>query len=185
MGNTTNKLKKLDLILEEKNAPILNYLNPGLSRHDIIEFFKKKDITLNQRMIALYEWHNGIDFIRADVLQPVIELLPMGIFYTLDYMIEKKNELVEWDYLELGDLNEYLPLLGSGEDDTYLLKQTTGEIFYIAPAIQILGTLEFKSIDAMLDCMIECYKGEIFTIDSVDGFDVNYEEFSNKKEKYR
>ncbi|HKZ64833.1 MAG TPA: hypothetical protein VJ111_00690, partial [Chitinophagaceae bacterium] len=92
---------------------------------------------------------------------------------------------ISWDYLELGDISEYLPLFGSGEDDVYLLKQTTGEIFYIAPAIQIFDSLEYKSIDSMLDCVIECYEGGIFIIDSETGLDVKYEEWAERQMKHK
>ena len=185
MENTKEKLRKLEFILKEKNAPILKYFNPGLSRLEIVAFFERNGIKTNESLIALYEWHNGIDFVNAHVLQPVIELLPMGVFYTTDYMIKTKEDLISWHYLELGDISEYLPLFGSGEDDIYLLKQTTGEIFYIAPAIQILGSLEYKSIDSMLDNVIECYEEGIFIIDSETGLDVKYEEWAESQMKYK
>ena len=69
----------------------MKYFNHGLSRREIVAFFEKNEIKASESLIALYEWHNGIDFVKAHVLQPVIELLPMGIFYTTDYMIKQKK----------------------------------------------------------------------------------------------
>lgn len=186
MKNTTERLEKLERILKGKHAPILKFFNDGLPRNKVVSFFEENGIKANESLIALYEWHNGIEFYKADVLQPVIELFPMGMLCTLDYIIKKREEIVDdLDYLELGDLREYLPLYSGGEDNLHLLKLTTGEIFYISPIIQILGEVEFKSIDSMLDCIIGSYEDGIFTIDPVAGLDVKYEEWEERKERYK
>lgn len=118
--------------------------------------------------------------------QSIVQLFPMGIFCSLDVMFEKREEIIEdLDYLELGDLHQYLPLFSGGENNLFLFKIATGEIFYISPIIQIFGELEFKSIDSLLDCVIDAYLDGTFTIDQEIGLDADYLAFENKKEKYR
>ncbi len=186
METTKKKLEKLDIILNEKNAPIQRYFNHGLSRQEVVDFFNSRGILASDSLIALYEWHNGVDVTRFHVRQSLIQMFPMGIFCTLDFMMERRSQIIEdLDYLQLGDLHQYLPLFSGGEDNLFLYKISTGEIFYISPIIQILGELEFKSIDTMLDCLIEAYLDGTFTIDQEIGLNANYFEFENKKEKYR
>ena len=183
MNETEKKLKRLEDLLKENDAPILRFFSPGLSKEFIIEYFNKHSISLRPELMALYEWHNGIDFDAAKVLQPMIEIMPMGIFYTLDFMFSTRSDLTRWNYIE--NSNEYLPLFGSGEDDLYLLKNATGEIFYLAPASLIRGELWFKSINAMLDCLIECYQEGILKIAPDEGLVVMFDEYEKKRVKYK
>lgn len=61
MENTKKRLEQLDVILREKNAPVQRYFNPGLSRQEVVSVFNNKGISASDSLIALYEWHNGID----------------------------------------------------------------------------------------------------------------------------
>jgi hypothetical protein len=186
MENTKEKLHQLELLLTERKAPVLKYLNPGLSKDLIVDFFNDRNIPIKDDLVALYEWHDGTYFPVENVIQSQIELFPMGIFYSMEYMFKSKEDLMRWDYLEegLGDLESYLPLFGSGEDDLHLLKIDTGEIYYISPAVQIVGEKEFNSLNDLLDCIIECYEENILKIDHDSGLNVDFDEFIRKKEKY-
>jgi hypothetical protein len=182
MAQMKNKLQELEMILTKSNAPVLKYLNPGMAREEIVTFFTRHNINPNPTLVALYEWHNGVFFPFPRLKQAMIEILPMGIFYCLDFMLMSREDVIKWNYLE--DPADYLPLFGSGEDDIYLLKNSTGGIFYMSPAVQNFGEFCFRSIDAMLDFIIECYRERVFTIDPEKGLDVNDEEYYPKLERY-
>jgi hypothetical protein len=143
--------------------------------------FNANNIKLNDELIQLYEWHNGISFFEKKVTQPYLELLPMGIPYSLEYAIEAKKQILSLDYLELDNLADFLPFFGSGEDDMYLYKQGTGEIYYISPAVQNFGSLEFTSLREMFDFIIECYSIGILNSDSENGLEIDYDEYETIK----
>lgn len=86
------------------------------------------------------------------------------------------------DYI--GDLNQYLPVLGSREGDMYLFQNSTGEIYYISPAVNIYGDLEFRSIDALVDCVNECYQEKVFVIDPQNGLDADFKKYKKMRLKY-
>lgn len=183
MKKIKNKLFQRELILKEKQAPVLDYLNPGLDKGIIAELLNINKV--NDSFLALYEWHNGISLSNEDIFQSVIEIMPMGIFYSIEDVINTRKDILTWKYLKLEHPENYLPFMGSGEDDIYLLENNTGEVFYISPAIQEYGSLEFRSVESMLDCIIECYKKEIFIIDPERGLEANFDRFCTIKEGYK
>ncbi|HUP12107.1 MAG TPA: hypothetical protein VM187_07850, partial [Niastella sp.] len=83
-----------------------------------------------------------------------------------------------------GDMNDYWPVFGSLEDDMYLLKNSTGEIYYISPAVEIYGELEFSSVSNMIDCVNECYQQRIFVIDPIHGLTADLDEYEIIRSKY-
>jgi hypothetical protein len=183
MAQTKNRLQEIESILNEGNAPVLKYLNPGVSRQELLTFFNEQNINPNPALLALYEWHNGINFSVSGMVQSMIEIIPMGIFYSLDFMVMSRKDVIEWNYME--DATDYIPLFGSGEDDIYLLKNSTGEIFYMSPAVQNFGEFVFRSIDTMLDFIIECYREKIITLDPVKGVQAqDYVVYYTKLENY-
>ena len=137
-------------------------------------------------MIALYEWHNGTPLSEPGVRQAFIEVLPTGVFYTLQDMITRKRELLDWSFLVdfLGDLDQYWPVFVSREGDMYLLKNSIGEIYFISPAFNIYGNLEFKSIDALVDCVNECYQEKIFVTDPQNGVVADFDKYEEVRLKY-
>jgi hypothetical protein len=181
-GETEDRLQELEMILKKSNAPVLKYLNPGLAREEIATFFTRHNINPSPALMALYEWHNGVVFPFPEVTQAENEIFPMGIFYCLDFMLMSWKDVIEWNYME--DAADYIPLFGSGESDIYLLKNSTGEIFYMSPAIQNFGEFCFTSIDVLLDFIIECYRERVLTIDPEKGLVVEDEEYFEKKERY-
>ena len=181
MTDTKERIAKVEVILKKYDAPVLKYFNPGLAREAIIEFFNENKISLNPALIALYEWHNGVQ--DSNVMQALLEIMPMGMFYSLDIMIKDRAMINGWNFMEIK--GDFLPLLGSGEDDIYLLNNSSGEIFYVCPAANIYGELKFKSIDSMLDFIIDCYEEEIFKIDPINGLEVNEDEYHKRIELYR
>jgi len=50
-------------------------------------------------LIALYERHNGTPLEEPGVRQAFIEVLPTGVFYTLQDMITRKRDLLDWSFL--------------------------------------------------------------------------------------
>ena len=186
MTDIKEKINKLEASLIALNAPVIKHFNPGLPKEHILEVFSANNINPDPTLIALYEWHNGTPLEEPGVRQAFIEVLPTGMFYTLKDMIRLKKEFLGWEYLseDLGDMNEYWPVFGSREDDMYLLKNTTGEVYYISPHVNIYGNLEFKSIDALVDCVNECYQEKIFVIDPRNGVDADFDKYEKMRLKY-
>ena len=183
MENIDDKLRKLEGILKERNAPVLKYLNPGLQEKEIIVFFVRKGIRINPAIIPLYRWHNGIDFPPEGIYQNIVEIMPMGVFYSLEEVSKSWEDIISWKYFPTPE--DFLPIFGSGEDDLYLLKISSGEIFYMSPATgNFLGEFNFRSLDVMFDFIIECYLEKVFTIDPEKGLDFDDVKYIEKQEKY-
>lgn len=185
MTDIKEKIAQLAATLQACNAPVLDYLQPGLPPEQIVELLAANNIDPHPALIALYEWRNGVS-LHDGIKRTLLDIFPQGVFYSLQDMIKRKKELLEWDYLayDLGDLNEYWPVFGSYEDDMYLLKNTTGEIYYISPAVQLYGELEYTSIDAMITCANECYVQNIFTIDTGRGLRTDHDQYEVIRLRY-
>ncbi len=182
METTLEKLKRLEKILEQGNAPILKYFNAGLKKEEVAIKLLQNDIYPNESLILLYEWHNGVKYKNGNDFSQ-IELLPDATFYSLDWALERRSELIDWAIIDSPEF--YLPIFGSLEDDLYLLKNDEkGEIYYSSPRATIYAELDFKSIDIMLDVLIDCYNERIFEIDSSSGLSYAIDRYFYKKSQY-
>jgi hypothetical protein len=178
---TQNRIERLNKALYSRNASIFDYLNPGKPLDELLLLLNSNGILPNESLIAVYEWHNGVRH-SSDPYKREPELIPNGSLYSLEYMISRKRDILDWGYLSRPE--NYLPFIGSLEDDLYLLKNTTGEIYYLSPAVQIFGEKAFGSIDSMLDFIIECYEEEILPVDQgnlENNFDRFYEKLRRQK----
>jgi hypothetical protein len=183
MGNVKSQTKNLDFILNSNNSPVLKRLNPGLSSIEITEFFKNHGLKQWQGLIELFEWKNGTIIPKTPFFNQSLELFPDGIFYSLDTMIEFRKEIISSDLLDQPE--RYYPIFGSCELDSYCFNNETGEIVYYAPTIQIFGSPRFKTIEIMLDFIVNSYQKGLLKIDSKTGLEYNYEEFLEEEEKYK
>lgn len=186
MNTIKEKIKQLEATLVACDAPVLEHFNAGLPAEQIFEVLSVYNINPNPGLIALYEWHNGTPYFNQGIRSVFLDILPFCFFYSLQDMIRLKKDLLSWEYLaeDLGELNDYWPIFGSLEDDMYLLKNSTGEIYYISPAVEIYGELEFSSISNMIDCVNECYQQRIFVIDPIDGLTADFDEYEIIRSKY-
>lgn len=183
METTLEKLKKLERILEQGNAPILKYFNAGLKREEVVTRLLQKGIYLNESLISLYQWHNGVKYEYGDNFLK-IQIFANATFYTLEWALERREELIDWEIVDYPD--QYLPIFGSLEGEMYLLKNDLqGEIYYLSPKANIYGEMQIKSLDKMLDMIFDCYNEKIFEIDPNKGISYIFMEFLNKKKNYQ
>lgn len=176
------KLEKLELVLRQRKAPVLEHFNPGLTKQDVEAFLNEHGIVPIPSLVALYEWHNGVKTVYG-FIDRVLEILPFGKLFNLNEMIKMREVFKEWAYEDFSDLDNYIPFLGSGESDMFLLNLTTEEVLCYQPMILTFGELVFRSINTMLDCIIECYEKDAFTIGQ-DGFEVNFDKYIQIQESY-
>lgn len=180
MSEIELKLEKLESILKEANAPVLQFLNPGLQDDEIVAFFSKTDIPVHPDLLSLYRWHNGLVSIYGR-RSSLVEFSPLGAFPNLNEMAALRNDFISYDYFEVKDRHEYIPLLSGGEDDMHLLRISTSEIYYSSPGIQVYCEPQFHSLSSMLDSILRCYEEEILRMDPIDGLliDERYWKISN------
>lgn len=190
MPSTTEKLHRLEALLRERNAPVLAHFNPGLPREEVIAFLQTHNIPARPELVALYEWHNGVKTV-YDQPDNVLYLFPFGCFFNLGEMIQMRavfNDLVEsfreWEEDSFEHPDNYIPVLGTGESDMFLLHLSSGEVLDYQPMIQIFGAPMFRSIDSMLDCLIECYETGVFTIDPEQGLESDFNRYWEIKDRY-
>ena len=162
------KLSRLESILQKHHAPVLQQLQPGRKKEELVAFFEAHGIRPHADLLRLYTWHNGVKDLYCGS-DSVLDLLPMGKFFNLDDLLRMQADFVEWNYLETGDPKELVPLFGSGEDDMYLLNTSSGSVYKLSPAANVYGALAFSSLDEMFGFILECYDEKIFSIDPEEG----------------
>src|SRR5689334_3810491 len=161
MNDIASKLYQLETLFKESNAPILMHFNDGLSEEEIKKFFADNNIPNHSDLIALYQWHNGVKSIYG-LQSSLIDIIPIGSFPNMGEMLALRNNFLLYDYFEIENRHEFIPILSGGEDDMHLLKTSTGQIYYLNPGIQVYCDLQFHSLSSMLDFILECYKEGIF-----------------------
>jgi hypothetical protein len=98
-------------------------------------------------------------------------------------MLKRRTDFRWWAEDDFNDLNEFestndlMPLLGSGEDDMYLLNTSTGQILAYQPAIQVFGELAFNSIESLVDVILECFENGAYKIDKGKGIIIGMENY--------
>jgi hypothetical protein len=174
--NIKSKLIALDNILLSQGAPVCKYLNIGAKEPIINDFISSEEIARNLKFIQLYKWHNGINFPQSGVPSSHIELLPFGALFSLSFISEMRKELTGWEIMD--NANMFIPFLGSGEDDMYLLKNDTqGMVYFLSPAANVYGDPCFKSIEGLIDFMIDCYNERILINDTIEGLVVDSQKY--------
>ncbi len=96
-------------------------------------------------------------------------MLPFGKLFNLDEMLQVRNIFRDWAEDDFDNLNDYVPFMGSGESDMFILNTLTGEVLAYQPMIQIIGELEFESIESMINCILECFESNAYQIDYKEG----------------
>jgi hypothetical protein len=96
-------------------------------------------------------------------------------------MAALRSDFISYDYFEVKNRHEYIPLLSGGEDDMHLLRISTGEIYYSSPGIQVYCEPQFHSLSSMLDFILRCYEEKILRLHPIDGLliDERYWKISN------
>ncbi len=172
MNSLENNLKLLDKFLIGNSAPICDYLNPGLEKSVIVEFLNSEGFVHNEEFITFYQWHNGIHFPVEGAKAELIELIPLGIPYSLDYVKEVREDMTKWGMIDKPEF--YLPFMGSRQNDVFLLKNEQGSrIYFSSPAADDFFAPSFKSIAAMVDFILRCYQEKLLVIDPKTGLDVS------------
>jgi hypothetical protein len=168
MNEVTQKLEKLEAIFKAANAPILQHFNPGLPEDEIIAFFTKNNIPVHVDLIYLYQWHNGVKSI-YDQPGALTEIKPMCSFPNLDEMLALRNDFLSYDYLEVENPHEYIPILSGGEDDMHLLRISSGRIYYLSPDCQIYCEPVFNSLTSLLNFTLNCYETNVLKMHPTEG----------------
>ncbi len=168
MNEIVLKLEKLESILIEAKAPVLNLFNPGLEDDEIVSFFSNHNIPTHPDLLSLYGWHNGLVSIYGRCNE-LVNLSPLGAFANLTEMAALRNDFMSYDYFEVENRHEYIPFLSNGEDDMHLLRISTGEIYHSSPGIQIYCEPQFHSLSSMLDFIIKCYEEKLLSMHPTDG----------------
>ena len=186
MNSVENKLKILEKILIEQKAPVCSYFNAGVPESHIVEELNSLGMGENGDFVDLYKWHNGIEFPPEGVLSSHIEIFPFATFFSLNYAKQKREEFIKWGIMDNAHL--YLPFMGSGEDDAYLLKnEIKGTVYCLSPASNIYGEPFFNSIEGLIDFVLECYNEKILYNDQNEGLIVKDEYFTkweSRREKF-
>ena len=168
MTKILERLEQLDALFRETNAPILQYLNPGLSEEEIINFFESNKIPIHPALISLYKWHNGVKSIYGH-RNGLTEIIPLGAFPNLLEMLALRNDFLSYTYFDVENRHEYVPFLSGGEDDMHLLRTSDGQIYHSSPCIQVYCDFAYDSLSSLLELALMCYQRHLLIMGPAEG----------------
>jgi hypothetical protein len=182
MTRTSEKIKEIQQILQQGRSPIFEFLNNGLPRDIVKHQLEANGISPNEDLMILYEWHNGVRSLN-NVKFTKIQIWPEATFYSLDFALQRRNEIGDWNMLD--SYENYLPFIGGLEDDMFLIKNDSmGQVFQLSPSANIYGDFAFRSISDMLDLIIDCFVEGIFWTDPNEGLRYDLDGYFKKKKVY-
>lgn len=184
MNSLQQKLSELDKILIKNKAPLVQLFNPGLPKGEIISFFQRHDIIIHDTLVTLYEWHNGVTSVYGH-FDEEIDLIPFGALFNLQEMLQMRKVFREWAENDFENLDNYLPFMGTGESDMFILNLTTGEVLAYQPMIQIDGKLEFRTIETLVDCILECFQTKAYKVNPEKGILIDMDRYHAIREKHQ
>jgi cell wall assembly regulator SMI1 len=171
-----DSLKQIEDILKIKNAPLIKYLQPAISKEEASSLLHDISISLPEDIYTLYSWHNGTAQVEE---RPANELLfiSLGVFFSLERNLDTYKRSMQ---IELWESN-FFPLFDSGGGDIYLINtdemsSTYGYIFFYSPALMIVEPeIRYSSLSKLIEVTHKLYSSGGYEIDSDNGLIVDFD----------
>lgn len=170
-------LKKLEEYLIKIDAPILNKLNPGVTK--IKKELNNPKVKLPTDVEVLYKWKNGIKANSKDTIGN-LSLFLMGIF--ISYEKAKSINTEMWNK-EYGWGSDMFPLFESGGGEYFLIDCNPESLSYRMIFLHSIDAVEFDTVISQFDnlnCLFqtvhECFVESACFYDMNSELDFNYEE---------
>lgn len=172
------QFKKLEDTLTFYNIPTLTYFKQRLHREEIISKIKPYGI-INEIIIQLYEWRNGINYfliynsenIHISVRNTFL-LFRLNLL-TLDEAIERYNfELTN----PIGYGKDLFPIFSDmGGGYLYIDKDGKTPTLYYSSILRIRGAEScYESLETAIETIIECYRTGAIKIKDNGQFETEY-----------
>jgi len=174
-----NLLDHLYSELINNKHPMVNWIQPGITRNFITQKLNNSVIQLPDEVFDLYGWKNGtkIDYIESR--NPgELSLFPLGIFAPFDLSLDEYLSYTLGGYWN----KNLFPLFGSGGGDYHLIdseksSHTNSMIYFYSPTnVDFEGTItKFDSLEALIMTLIECYKSKVYSPINESFLEVDFE----------
>jgi hypothetical protein len=156
------KLDKVLTFLLKWKFSVIGFLQHGLDKSLILQYFSKINLNPTNEMVQLYSWRNGTNISKGTNLDDIQFIPGFHILSLEDALVQYKSikDDPRWNRL-------WFPIMANGGGDFYAvdLSLSNGNC---APVIGfVLGEneqyVEYQSIDAMLNTFLECcVKGVVY-----------------------
>lgn len=154
-------LNRLQQALIEKRMPIVGYLNPGLPKQEIVQYFTELNLQINEEVVSLFNWRNGIQWENI----PTGKLIfgPRGVYFPLQESINIYKRESPKKYP-----NYFFPIFS---DASYLIcldrnVDSWGMVFKYSLQMNKGKPMScFDSIPAMISTITECFLQNAYFID--------------------
>lgn len=174
MTSIPAKLQKLEQILTDLHAPVINLLQPGIEAPTSIEFSEimsyedeyEGSVTLPDSVREFYAWHNGV---KENADQSDQSLAPYLVFHSLDVAKSEHGTLLDVAYEE--DFEDFdrrwYPLakhLGSNlilVDCSKKKNKADAPVRFWEDQANDVGVIH-DSVETMVDFWIECYSTGVY-----------------------
>jgi hypothetical protein len=163
MNIISGLLAKLFDTLKFADSPLIDYFNDGITIPDIDNILIGVNLDFPKEFYELYMWKNGIDLKKAQDARIDIDLIPFGVFTSLQHSIEMYN-IGKGNYWSAN----LFPLLDSIIGEIFLIdcdkkSPTYKMIFFYSISILDFDTIitAFDTIESFLKTAIEAYEKQV------------------------
>lgn len=163
MPDLINLLKEIEKYLESNKANISKRLQPGLNRVYTEQLLQNIG-ALNDELIALYGWKNGVRYNSGWVIGE-IDFFSHGLLISIEDMIKAYDIFHRNVFLKDKTL---LPLFTDGSGDYLLYKagkdNKPGQLFLYAPSLllSVEPKSMYDSLTSLFKTIIECYNRKAY-----------------------
>jgi len=165
-------VRALDVILSHLavlNRPVVDQLQPGLTREKIAQTLESEQITLPGEALDMWGWRNGTRIAPGRTQLDDIQFFPGFYFYSFEDALVQYGAMRNdrrWN-------KHWFPIFASGGGDFYAL-DVRGDDRDHAPIIGfILGArthpVEYECLERMCETLATCFQRGVFFLSS-DGF---------------
>lgn len=171
-----NEIIKLQQEMDYKMPELLNV---GVKDDCISRIEDNYGLRFTEDLKALYMQHNGVHDSES-LPMGLISLIPRYVFLSLEDAIKYKDGM-DWeeDFYEFYEIEgfigeDHFPFLDGSSGDCYWINlneksKNYGRIFW-TNTLSIEPDYLFISLDSMLKCILQAYKGKIIYVDDDTGF---------------
>ncbi len=163
-NNLTRLLLKLEKELKKANCPVLEYLNPGISKFEVDQLLKQFDLKLPTECYTLYAWKNGTGKTPKNIQTWI---LPLGMFSSIENSIEMYKVLAGKD--AHWSKTMFMIFEGDGSGDWFLLECNKKSPYYGMLFFHSITNVDFDviismydSIESFITTLIECFSEKAY-----------------------
>jgi len=181
--------KKLDSVFAQmkiSKRPVVNYLQPGLSREYLLNATNELPDTFPDELVEMYLWKNGTH-ISSELITDQVCFFPGYYFLSIEDALYEYTQLISIsncpDIIEDIKWNKYwFPVFSNAAGDFYSV--CLGDVYNKSNVLKCFsydlpfGQEAFATLSALMKTVYDCYREDIFYLGEDNLLKMNRKEFN-------